>query len=246
MYRPTYQCPQKANSNTATQISKLSALSATLDEVLTELIDRQNPTKYQPLDNNDSEHDQKSESSSSMEVHEIKKASVNDGSIDGEDEIISIFDEQCKRLIMTSLEEAHANITWQKESIANQYSSPSTTATVSSPKEMIEHHTIKEPPAALLRGKLKYYNRINGQWRIVLSDAVLRPRMNIDYRKKNNKRNCTSLWDQSIMSLRKECELKRSRNVFNPDQLKEEFPQDDTGGILLDGDLVILAYDDVS
>ncbi len=39
----------------------------------------------------------------------------------------------------------------------------------------------REPPAGLLQGKLKYYNRFGSQWRIVITDAEIRPRVNINY-----------------------------------------------------------------
>lgn len=72
-------------------------------------------------------------------------------------------------------------------------------------------------------------------------------RVNIDYRKKNKKRNCTSLWDQSKMSMCKESKAKRMSytNEDESDKLNEEFPTEDDGAIFLSaGDLVILAYDD--
>jgi hypothetical protein len=54
------------------------------------------------------------------------------------------------------------------------------------------------PPAGVIQGKLDYYNRAGTQWRIVLSDAELRPRSSCDdsVRVKNGK----SLWDQSGQS----------------------------------------------
>ena len=52
------------------------------------------------------------------------------------------------------------------------------------------------PPDALLRGKVQYYNRLGGKWRIVLTDVEIRPRINFDPTRK--KSHGQSLWDRSI------------------------------------------------
>lgn len=54
------------------------------------------------------------------------------------------------------------------------------------------------PPAGLLSGKLQYYNRVAGQWRIVLSDAELRPRIRCDDTDRVKSR--ISLWDYSAQN----------------------------------------------
>jgi hypothetical protein len=54
-----------------------------------------------------------------------------------------------------------------------------------------------DAPAALLRGRVDYYNKMNDKWRIVVQDAQLRPRLPLS--KKNATRlQKKSLWVTSI------------------------------------------------
>jgi hypothetical protein len=73
-------------------------------------------------------------------------------------------------------------------------------------------------PAALLRGRVDHYNRVGGQWRIVVEEAEVRPRVLLDSNRKRRDR--TSLWEVSERRLGK----RRLR---------------------LNGTLQILAYDDL-
>mmetsp|Transcript_6377 Transcript_6377/g.12025 ORF Transcript_6377/g.12025 Transcript_6377/m.12025 type:complete len:222 (+) Transcript_6377:161-826(+) len=96
-----------------------------------------------------------------------------------------------------------------------------------------------EPPAALLHGKVKYYNRFGGQWRIVVSDAEIRSRVNVDYSrlKKSDNR---SLKEMHCIQMAKDSALTR------PDVSMNHQPEIDSDGVFkIDGDLVILACDDL-
>lgn len=77
------------------------------------------------------------------------------------------------------------------------------------------------PPAGLMRGKIRNYNRFGGQWRIVVSNAEIRPRVNLsaEQHSKVNKKKL-SLWERSEERA-ESCET-----------------------IHLGGDVQILAYDD--
>lgn len=257
MYRPTYQCPPKANANIISQISKLSTLSTTLDEALTDLIQESKSSKGEGIDlrskcsKGNDVSDASSISSEEQSCTKLNTSNDDDGCENPSKKIV--MDDTFKNYILQKLHEAHADITWQNQQTLQL-------PTVSNQKENHNKNQTKEPPAALLHGKLKYYNRVNGQWRIVVSNAVLRPRVNIDYRKKNRKRNRTSLWDQSkeqsmdiYTSLDGQSKRMRNSNdddniILNGndiDKLQMDFPINDDGGINLDGDLVILAYDDV-
>eukprot|EP00957_Ditylum_brightwellii_P209343 15361277-Ditylum_brightwellii.AAC.1 len=102
------------------------------------------------------------------------------------------------------------------------------------------------PPAALLRGKIHHYNRMGGQWRIVVTDTKLRPRLvhlnendSIEKKKKKHdtkRRKKISLWDQ--------CEevCNSTRKAVGGGG---EMNDDDDFTIKLNGKLQILAYDDV-
>ena len=48
-------------------------------------------------------------------------------------------------------------------------------------------------PAALLRGRLQHYNRVGQNWRIVVEDATLTPRIPLDPNRRRRDR--TSLWE---------------------------------------------------
>lgn len=53
-------------------------------------------------------------------------------------------------------------------------------------------------PAALLKGEIEYYNRIGGQWRIIVKNAVLMPRrVKVDFGK-NGRRRVMLDFDQDI------------------------------------------------
>lgn len=51
----------------------------------------------------------------------------------------------------------------------------------------------KEPPAALIRGRLDHYNRFHGKWRIIVRDAQFKRRGTLDKDRKS--RNPRPLWD---------------------------------------------------
>jgi hypothetical protein len=50
-------------------------------------------------------------------------------------------------------------------------------------------------PAALLRGRLDHFNRLNTKWRLIVHDAEIRPRAPLD--KNRRKRERPSLWQIS-------------------------------------------------
>ncbi len=242
MYRPTYQCPPKANANIISQISKLSTLSKTLDEALTDLIQESKSSKGVGIDLRSFESkgsDLSDGSSISSEEQSCTKlntsATSNHYQNDYENPLKKIvMDDTFKNYILQKLHEAHADITWQNQQL------PTESKKENHSKNQTNEEAPSPPPAALLRGKLKYYNRVNGQWRIVVSNAVLRPRVNIDYRKKNRKRNRTSLWDQS-----KEHSIDVYKSIDGQSKRMRNSNDDNNNDINLDGDLVILAYDDI-
>ena len=195
------------------------------------------------------------------------------------------FDEKFKTHILEKLSAAHSDIIWQKEdSVSNGNDNdnndssnshdPSSSSGVATTNVNVSNNNkqkdnpfsrvVVEPPAALLHGTLRYYNKFNGQWRIVVSNPVLRPRVNIDYtkpkskskgKKRNRKNTNISLWEQSKKTFCELKNLKRARTGGEEEDddgesnsnsvINEEFPLSEDGAITLNGDLVILAYDDV-
>lgn len=105
-------------------------------------------------------------------------------------------------------------------------------------------------PAALLRGKVRHYNRIGGQWRILAKDVEIRPRVNLEgkdgqVRKRAwKKADRQSLWDRS---------LEEDERQGNATAAAASAEDPDLGGLEMDvegssikfkGDVLILAYND--
>ena len=97
-------------------------------------------------------------------------------------------------------------------------------------------------PAAMLRGEIDHYNRIGGQWRIVVKNAVLRSRslIRIDNgRKGKSKRFRMALnWDG-------DCKKdKQNVSSLTKNQNNNEMYNIDASDVKIDGTIQILAYDD--
>ena len=139
----------------------------------------------------------------------------NDNSDAGEDQVV--IDEEFKNKIMNKFGQA----------MSNAFTMPS------------KPTTDPEPPAGILHGKIKYYNRYGGQWRIVVSDAEIRPRINIPY-PQLKKQEVISLKEFSRRHMEREIHYKRRRV-----ERGEGLPSMERDGVVkIDGDLMILAYDD--
>ena len=59
--------------------------------------------------------------------------------------------------------------------------------------QTVAHTNWEAAPAALVRGRLDHYNRMNGKWRIVVRDAQWKRRETLD--KNRRKTNPPPLWD---------------------------------------------------
>ncbi len=227
MYRPTYECPPKAPKEVIKQISKLSALSKCLDEALTELINESGGDGVEEEVDSNKSNDYESVQTDTLPTNDSDNIQI---------------DELFKSRVIDSLAEAEADLSWRnEESLLKEDDNHDATKMDGKREELL---TIKEPPSALLEGTLDHYNRLNGQWRIVAKNAILRPRVNIDYSKKNKSRYYrTSLFEQSKITCSERNLSKRSTGRKRS-SIDDEFPQSEDGGIPL-GDIVILAYDDI-
>lgn len=104
---------------------------------------------------------------------------------------------------------------------------------------------IPQPPAAILTGKIQHYNRYEGNWRIVISDAEIRPRVNIPYCTDKSESGKRSLVQNSSMEMEKI--IKRAKKLGQKEIYEGNniIPTlNDDGSWKIDGDVVILAYDD--
>lgn len=117
------------------------------------------------------------------------------------------FDSSMKELLLKRYKDSVAELSWDDAAL------PVTKDSSAGPLLKCP------PPAGLLSGKLQYYNRVGGQWRIVLSDAELCPRIRSD--DADRTKNRVSLWDYSEQS-----------SLGKDDKMKL-------------GNVVILAYDDL-
>lgn len=109
-------------------------------------------------------------------------------------------------------------------------------------------HTPLKAPAALLTGNIQHYDRrYEGNWRLIISDAILRPRIDTLYTDKSeaNTRKQT-LFQHSAILVEIEKRLKRTKTNEEPStRMHPLLPCiGDDGSIKYDGDVVILAYDD--
>ena len=100
--------------------------------------------------------------------------------------------------ILTSFEHAVLQTQWHPPPSTSSSSSSSSSSSLT---------RRRIPPAAILEGTVQYYNRFHGQWRIVISNAILRPRVNFhvspnpQHQYQHHHRNSTDrkrdLWHQS-------------------------------------------------
>jgi hypothetical protein len=81
-----------------------------------------------------------------------------------------------------------------------------------------------DAPAALLRGRLEHYNRLNKKWRLVVKDAELRQRNPLEGNRRKRER--PSLW-----------QVAEEQRQAKPDQ--------DSSGVSKSINLEILAYNDI-
>jgi len=130
------------------------------------------------------------------------------------------FDESIKKSILAKFGESVAS-SWSKTNNKEG-------------KNPISHSpgaaVINNPPAALLQGKVRFFNRLGGNWRIIVTDAQIRPRVNFDSKRKK-RGNYETLWERSVAT---------GGN-------KEENNDGDGGNVPtvhVEGDMQILAFDD--
>ena len=206
-YPSTNHRPPKAPKELVSRLYQISPIASCLDRALTALVaeDQQDDSSCSVKEDEDNscsvEEDGSSASSSRIES-EVEASSST--SLDVK------IDEDMKAKILEAYGDAMHEAEWEKPSSISD-----TTQRDNDRSESTASNRCY-PPAALLKGKLKYYNRMGGQWRIVVSDAEIRERVNLPQNVKQKDQ--LSLWDHSV-------------------EAKSE-------SIPINGELVILAYDD--
>lgn len=210
-YPSTNHRPPKAPKELVSRLYQISPIASCLDRALSALV-----AEDQQDDTNVSIEEQEDDS---CLVEEQGSLASSSNGFESEVEASSStslhvkIDEDMKAKILEAYGDAMHHVEWEKPS-------SSAASNNSSTRDNDESDSTSSnrcyPPAALLKGKLKYYNRMGGQWRIVVSDAEIRQRVNLPPNVKQKDQ--LNLWDHSV-------------------EAKAE-------SIPIDGELVILAYDD--
>jgi hypothetical protein len=220
-YYATYKRFPRAGTESSIRIGKMSSMAKCLDEALTEIIQESEGTESS---NTRTAPPQALGVEVDTDQIQVEVPVHADEHEDG-DEIT--IDEQFKNKIMDQFGTA----------TSKAFCSEETKTILSKPEEC-------EPPAGILHGKVKYYNRFHGQWRILVSDAEIRPRVNLNY-DKLKKREVISLKTCSSRSyMEKETRQKRRRIDIDIDADPDLPVMNQDGSVKIDGDLMILAYDD--
>jgi len=238
-FHPSNQRPPKAKRDLAARISKIGTVSRCLEDAISDLIREEDAsvdtataissvvaTASTKTNTNTDEAGSDVINGSSSTAHSID--GDNDDNGDRSKAVPVERTNECQTLpsrsefktkLLEKYGEAVAGIDWDDRDV------------VADPSDTGIHRPTKKrgadtacPPAAILLGTMTYYNRIGGQWRIVVSDGEIRRRVNFDYtrdEKGKKRKNGKSLWDQSD----------REGDVHD--------------SIKFDSPLLILAYDDI-
>jgi len=172
-------------------------------------------------------------------------------------------DDQMKEQLLQSFGDALAKTEWYGQDNAEE----------GKPPTIQSAHSTPNAPSGLLRGKVKHYNRFGRQWRILVEDVEIRPRVRLEKdgrarRRGHQKRSeRQSLWDRSVEYEEEQIQAAGTHEAAGGsvgDSAAEAAepsaatastpPSNDSGLHSLDikgntlrvrGDVLILAYDDV-
>ncbi len=233
-YYATYKRFPDTGTESSIRIGKLSSMAKCLDEAFSEIMDEGNPTNVDC----DTDYGSVAALRADRESLSDPDSSIPDG--EGERSLGAItIDEEFKNIVMNQFGPATS------KAFVGERVKINTAISQTTRRKGEDADDELEPPAALLHGKVKYYNRFHGQWRIVVSDAEIRPRINIDY-DKLKKKDMMSL-KKSSQAFKKEEYRQRSKRRRTEDVDGDtDLPKvDQDGCVKIDGDLVILAYDDL-
>jgi hypothetical protein len=203
--------------------------------------DRQNKKRKQPIEDDSSDDAYaaaaKKPAAEQNEGASCKYASRNNANL------IRI-DESMSKSILESYSNAVATTKYdQGKKVHPGSSTPSTTTTAET----------TSAPAAMLQGEIDHYNRVGGQWRIVVKNAVLKPR---SMKKIDNCMTGRSLrtrmvldWDDddngsSDGAPCKESVAKAGDDDIGVNNTKKVGPSEDGAAHHFKGTIQILAYDD--
>jgi len=211
LYHPLYQRYPKANQSDIAKISQTGIVGYCLEQAINEFISEE---KKNINSDNTQKISHKYFSTPSIPSSSEIKSRIRDAFIgDLESQYFVLIDDEFKQVIMQAFHKAVIMTHWDDILLP--------------PVSTNEGQT--KPPAALLHGKLQSFNRVGKRWRISITDAKIRPRIDLE----PNDRFKT-LWDVSgnyIQDIHK-----RKINMNNKELEKT---------VKLDGEIILLAYDDI-
>lgn len=151
--------PAPSNSDASSRIALISPIGKCLQDALDELCEQDRSLIEDALPNPNESKD-----ASSVECHADKyelKSSVERNAMDLS-MTKSILESYAHAVLNTSFDNRSKKQAASTATASSAMSDQSTTSTTA--------------PAALLRGQIQHYNRIGGQWRIIVTNATLIPR----------------------------------------------------------------------
>jgi len=254
LYHPTYLRPPNASPKLTSRIVRLSPTAQGLERAISELIS-------EDIDLLDAQHnscqieqkDKKIKTNLSMtngrmddnmKANNVKEKSdshnkhgrystCNSARDCSHLEGVGLLDETLKNSLLKCYEQSCCDAIWadSPHQSVMKNGMRKTADNVGSVSNLKRKENTTLPPAALLRGHLISYNRIGNKWKIVCSNAELISKIEFDAVPK--KFNCQSLCDSGYTM--QENDRKRKRQLEN----------DVSTSVKLDGQVLILAYDDI-
>lgn len=210
LHRPLYIRYPKANESEIIKIAQCSIVGHCLEEAIVDFI-RDERNKIE------SEYRQFAFLNHFPVLHKTSRSPITTrirgaftGDLDSQ-YVVSINDE-FRQVIMSAFYKAVLMTHWDDMIIPNI--------------QACQRH--REPPAALLHGKLQNFNRVEKRWRISISEAKIRPRIDLE---PNDQ--CKTLWDASGNYIEN---IHKNKHTIKLKSLEKT--------VKLDGEIILLAYDD--
>ena len=245
LYHPTYLRPPNASPKLTSRIVRLSPTAQGLTRALSELISED--INLLDAQHNSCQIEQKNkkiktnlsmtnggmdDNMKANDINETSNSQNNDCShLEGIG--IGLLDETLKNSLLQCYEQSCCDAIWAElpHNSIMKNGMRKTVNNVDSVGNLKRKENTILPPAALLRGHLISYNRIGNKWKIVCSNAELISKIEFDAVPK--KVDCQSLCDSGYAM--QENDRKRKWQLEN----------DVSTSVKLDGEVLILAYDDI-
>jgi hypothetical protein len=212
--------PSPPNSSIASKIAILGPIGKCLEAALEELCEQDRQGATELCDGADGES--------------------ADETVEKRTQVKVAMDETMSKSICESYAQSVANTTHDSRT-KNSESIPTKTACAhpSAPT-----NSTCTAPAALLKGEIVHYNRIGGQWRIIVKNATLMPRLvKVDVGATSRKRVMLDWNDNDVSVAANDCD-EENRIDKSDDGGKKRKACDDSDVYHFEGPIQLLAYND--